>query len=148
MRSEISCQGFCEGICLHHHQCNCRMQQLQLLRLMGKRGGRPEGACCDVLCAAPAIAIYPSPTFAVNRNFSQEVTGEKQRRHSEILAIVSFFSCFVLSVYCRLLTVSVCFVCLKSGPDYIVMSSKSNQNVRHNLCTTKYTWWLPCDQST
>ncbi len=41
----------------------------------GEEGGRPEGACGDVLFAAPAIAIYPSPTFAVNRNFSQELTG-------------------------------------------------------------------------
>jgi hypothetical protein len=114
----------------------------------GEQGGQPEGACCDVLCAAPAIAIYPSPNSCSKRQFLPRA----HRIETEVAlrdpSNCKLFSLFCSSVYCRLLTLSVCFVCLKSGHDYIVMSSKSNQKIPHNLCTTQYSWWLQCDQST
>ncbi len=125
--------------CLHqqYSKCNCHVQVPTLCfttiaaagapapPLHGDQGSRLVGACCYAsVCTCNSTS--PIDNFSSTLHFFPEFTGQKQRRHSENTAIVSFCCYSSLCVKpTAFLSQYVWLVCLPKDVDLIIVGSKS-----------------------
>ncbi len=100
------------------------------------RRGRSTRRSLPLHClCAPTVVLYPSTTFALHALHPRVLWIETKAALRDQRSCKLF--CISLSLYCLFLT--VCVFCLPESLDLIiVISSKANQKIGHNLCKSGF----------